>query len=1217
VSGELPEGSSRRTRITDFLRRHPRRAAYLMPTAVSALIVQTWFRPGAFIAGGDLPPFVRNGLAFEITSWWGHSGIGAGTPAAEIARAPEVAALGIVHILGLSDATGQRLFVTLIIAAVALATVFFVFSFVERPVAAGLAGILVVVNPFTLQTRNHFTLCWEMALMALVGGLILRAARGRRVSGVVLALATVPAIYLAVNPADLLMPALWILALASMASILFGSGGAGRAFSLLLRASPWAVGLNVWWVAPFAYSLLSPGIGRQFAAGISISSWAFVHGRASIPNVVSLSSTWGWDFPLYFPFDAALDSPWWAPLRFCLPTLALMAPLVVPFRKRATAVTLTAVTLLVVFLIKGVHPPLASVNTWLYQHIPGMWLLREPFTKLGPILLLTYVALAAMTIQALAPIPRRVGKHLRANTAAGLTAVLVAGALAYPYPLWTASLTGDGKFAASVRLPSEWTTIASEINNSSEPGKVLVLPLDDYYQVPTSWGYNGVDTIPRLLLSRPTIQLLPGGYYNPIPGFAALLNTLQSSLVAGETQVVEPLLRALGVAFVIVRHDIDTSFRGRRVLIPPSGPMDRTLAETPALDLVGRFGVANVYRLREPSGQIQSLSSVVAIAPNSSATEPSVVSVLPPGYASTSGVVMGSLDSADVVGLSGAGGSFSIDKTGRYLAGTLASGLGLYRAWIDDSGATAMLTVQNADSLIVDGLPLARSTLRLPIPSNQPMWLSVNDRVLPLESKAITFTARADSMLAVLGEPRRAQSVLSGLSAVEDCHRYDNRTPEETGLAAYALEGVPPLAVHLEAAAHSACVHADARLSSPGSAYVVHLEARSLEGAAPRFCVWETVPRRCVSYEPLAAGASWKSYSFPFTVQQPPTNLTVYLYADEPAEPAPLTITEYRGVQLIRLKKLGNVPLPANRFSSLLLRAGTHTLGIHDVPPVSLSPFSPARDCNRSDSRSFAEVGISATHLPAQPQPAVRLYAGDHSACVSAKIESPIPGAAYTISFDSRTRAGSPARFCLFDEVTRRCVASERLQEASGWRAYRQTVTTSPATGSLDLFLYADGLPGPRDTETEYRAVRVSLAHPLGVVIPLLPTGSAPAITWRAVSASKFEGTIAAASHPFVLALRESFSPEWELGGLSGARTVQHIQIDGYANGWIVSPGSSFHFTMEFGPDVWGRWARVASALALLVALILVLMRAMGVAPLHGRVDGFARGDNRSASSTP
>ena len=46
-----------------------------------------------------------------------------------------------------------------------------------------------------------------------------------------------------------------------------------------------------------------------------------------------------------------------------------------------------------------------------------------------------------------------------------------------------------------VSVPAYWTAMASYLNGSAPPGNLLVLPEDDFYQMPYTWGYYGADAL--------------------------------------------------------------------------------------------------------------------------------------------------------------------------------------------------------------------------------------------------------------------------------------------------------------------------------------------------------------------------------------------------------------------------------------------------------------------------------------------------------------------------------------------------------------------------------------------------------------------------------------------------------------------------------------------------------------------------------------------------
>src|SRR5262249_11186339 len=114
--------------------------------------------------------------------------------------------------------------------------------------------------------------------------------------------------------------------------------------------------------------------------------WSWTQARATIPNVLRLTPTWGWPRPEYYPFAGTFEHAPLAVLAF-IPALASAAALpLARGRLRPLALVTIVSAGAVVVLTKGLHRPLASLNTALYSYVPGMWLFREPATKFTPLL---------------------------------------------------------------------------------------------------------------------------------------------------------------------------------------------------------------------------------------------------------------------------------------------------------------------------------------------------------------------------------------------------------------------------------------------------------------------------------------------------------------------------------------------------------------------------------------------------------------------------------------------------------------------------------------------------------------------------------------------------------------------------------------------------------------------------------------------------------------
>ena len=155
-----------------------RALSFLLPVVMAVAATQTWFRPGTFIATGDVPPFFRTDLMAEWSSLWGHALSGGGSVSFQAtARAPELLMLELTRVLGWDATTAQRLFYSLLAAATVAGAVAFARRFTQRPIPVAAAGLVAFFNPFVLQHLPNPVPLWSIALMGFAGSLILRAAR--------------------------------------------------------------------------------------------------------------------------------------------------------------------------------------------------------------------------------------------------------------------------------------------------------------------------------------------------------------------------------------------------------------------------------------------------------------------------------------------------------------------------------------------------------------------------------------------------------------------------------------------------------------------------------------------------------------------------------------------------------------------------------------------------------------------------------------------------------------------------------------------------------------------------------------------------------------------------------------------------------------------------------------------------------------------------------
>lgn len=144
-----------------------------------------------------------------------------------------------------------------------------------------------------------------------------------------------------------------------------------------------------------------------------------------------------------------------------LPILAYLALL---FKPTKPVLAFSLLGLVGAFLAKGVNPPAGLINLWLFNHVPGFNLFRDP-TKFYILAALSYSLLIPLSI---VEIYRRLGP------AAKIFLLLVIGYLLFLVrPVWLGQLSGT---FVSRPVPNDYLVLKDFLTADQSFGRVLWLP---------------------------------------------------------------------------------------------------------------------------------------------------------------------------------------------------------------------------------------------------------------------------------------------------------------------------------------------------------------------------------------------------------------------------------------------------------------------------------------------------------------------------------------------------------------------------------------------------------------------------------------------------------------------------------------------------------------------------------------------------------------------
>ena len=574
------------------------RFVFLIVALLPAVAAQTWFRESTVVAAGDITLPIGTAWVNHIFDAWVWSGSNLGGPGALQLQLPWAVIVKTVTILGGSEGLAQRLWLTLLFVGVGLSGALLARTIGLHPIGGLVAGVLYAFNPYTLSmglgTVYALFLATEIAI-ALLASVVFAVARhqigiwrGAVLLGITTPLlgvlfGTPPQLAIGIAALPLAVVAVWWV---------WGPSAAKRGLLALLIGIPITLALSAYWIVPAAIQ-----IGAAATANLAgLDTWSFAEGRATLANAFWLNPHWPWAVPEYVPYASNYSQFPLIALIYIYPailtSLLVLRQWTLGIGSRhwneglAVTVPMFSIVLVLVFFSTGTRFPAGPVFTKLYG-LPYGWLLREPgrflvfnclIYSLLAAVLVTRVASqregASSGVGPLAEIWAGLKRWLPGPTRSTLTtALLCALGLTLAYPFLTGAVIPDTRVSAPgevggpgplpsahVSVPSYWTEMASYLNSSARRnGSVLVLPLDDFYQVSYTFGFHGSDVFIPNLIDRHVILPVPQGYFQVTPGLQPAAALTAAYLRNRDWTSAAKMLSTLGVSYILVRGDISPS----------------------------------------------------------------------------------------------------------------------------------------------------------------------------------------------------------------------------------------------------------------------------------------------------------------------------------------------------------------------------------------------------------------------------------------------------------------------------------------------------------------------------------------------------------------------------------------------------------------------------------------------------------------------------------
>jgi hypothetical protein len=595
---------------------------------LAGLVPLLWLKPDFIISNGDnIPPSLNADKTFgSSASMWSPDYLGYASPnPAYLLNTYFAAFLGD---LGISVGYVQILFQILLYMGAGFAMYFFSKTmYPDNKIAPFFAALFYLFNFFILDTRFNLGFAWLYTFLPFLLALFVRILnatyrqdkKSANLGIIYFSLVSVVALSVtSINPANI---ALFLFAL-SVFAVYFLIKHRKNLLPFLFavgKITVVTIPINTWWVYPMLNTFIfSPtGLNSQ----INVASWDWTHARASFLNLFWLNGIWGWlpEYVQQWIIDY-YNYPIIAILMFVPFITAVVALLFKSNKSRFNAYIMGCI-LIFIFLATGLHDPIARiVNSQLYQHIPLMSMFREPASKFTLLAIPFLALLIGYAADKIANIKLNViPKKLK------LAKIFVLLFLAFSFivsslPIFTPSFFGGFVGESSyVKIPQYWFQASDWINDQPGDWKILLTPLNDFYQMNYSWGYYGSDQLLERFFEKPILSTAALNGYITNDNTSKNLMQIRTAVKSNNANEFKALLDLLSIKYIIQRNDIVTNvYDANHVLFSLQAgnnlktPVEMQLffaEQSNYLKLVKSFGQIDIYEYIQDKSSINALST--------------------------------------------------------------------------------------------------------------------------------------------------------------------------------------------------------------------------------------------------------------------------------------------------------------------------------------------------------------------------------------------------------------------------------------------------------------------------------------------------------------------------------------------------------------------------------------------------------------------------------
>lgn len=341
------------------------------------------------------------------------------------------------------------------------------------------------------------------------------------------------------------------------------------------------IGANIYWIIPQINYIIQSGYTNSQTTSVIFDSsklLGITSAQSSFLNVIRL-----YGHPFWFDsWGGVMYNPWFAEYQtniyliissFLLPSLVLTSILV--YRDKNTFFFAVFITV-IIFLVKGVHPPFGNIYLWIVTNIPGFWIFRAPWSHFFVIGIFGYAYLAGISVGKIYSIVKKYLNTIQDNIKISsiiplfIVFLIILNVLAYNYAFIFGKMLPSSqdddigysqKFNVGVyqKVPQYVFDSASWINQKKGDFKVLLLPEDKTNVY--NWGYASPHDITFDIFNKGVLFRQYGeGTASPHP-IDDMIGYSYNLLYNNQTQL-SNIFALMNVKYLMQRNDFKYNFYG-------------------------------------------------------------------------------------------------------------------------------------------------------------------------------------------------------------------------------------------------------------------------------------------------------------------------------------------------------------------------------------------------------------------------------------------------------------------------------------------------------------------------------------------------------------------------------------------------------------------------------------------------------------------------------